>query len=181
VKQCKFKKSPNYNSAKRYKVLCDSVTSMIRKSQAIFFKNINPANKKQFWKTMKYLNKHRSTIPTLSVSKVSASTDFAKTTLLNDYFSSCFNTAVPPLAMISDEHPPGYCPDDLLCIENEVGALIHSLDISKATGPDGISARMLKSTVDSIVPSLTELFNISIKAGQFPHCPWFQFQKVVIM
>ena len=46
-------------------------------------------------------------------------------------------------------------------------ALIRSLDISKATGPDGISARMLKGTVDSIVPSL---FNISIKAGQFPQC-----------
>ena len=28
----KLKKSPNYNSAKRYKVLCNSVTSMIRKS-----------------------------------------------------------------------------------------------------------------------------------------------------
>jgi len=29
---------------------------------------------------------------------------------------------------------------------------------------------MLKGTVDSIVPSLTKLFNISIKTGQFPQC-----------
>ena len=101
---------------------------------------------------------------------MSASTDSAKATLLNDFFSSCFNTAVPPLAQLSDEHQTNYCPDDILCIEEEVAALIHSLDISKATGPDGISARMLKGTVDSIVPSLTKLFNISIKAGQFPEC-----------
>ena len=166
----KFKKSPNYNSAKRYKVLRNSVTSIICKSRATYFKNINPANKKQFWKTIKYINKQRSTIPTLSVSNVSASTDSTKATLLNDYFSSRFNTAVPPLAQQSDEHQPSYCPDDLLCIEDEVAALIRSLDISKATGLDGISARMLKGTVDSIVPSLTKLFNISIKAGQFPQC-----------
>jgi len=101
---------------------------------------------------------------------VSASTDSAKATLLNDFFSSCFNTAVPPLVKLSDEHPSSYCPDDFLCTEDEVAALIRSLDISKATGPDGISARMLKGTVDSIVPSLTKLFNISIKAGQFPQC-----------
>ena len=44
------------------------------------------------------------------------------------------------------------------------------LDTTKANGPDGISARMLKGTVSSIVPSLTRLFNISIMAGEFPHC-----------
>ena len=101
---------------------------------------------------------------------MSASTDSAKATLLNDFFSSFFNTAVPPLAKVSDEHPPSYCPDDVLCIEDEVVALIRSLYISKATGPDGISARMLKGTVHSIVPSLTKVFNVSIKAGQFPQC-----------
>ena len=137
-------------------MLCNSVTSMIRKSQATYFKNINPANKKLFWKTIKYLNKQRSSIPTLSENNVSASTDSAKATLLNDFFSSCFNTAVPPLAQLSDEHPPSYCPDDFLCIEDEVAALIRSLDVSKATGPDGTSARMLKGTVDSIVPPLTK-------------------------
>ena len=110
------------------------------------------------------------TLHAASLSNVSASTDSAKATFLNDYFSSCFSTTVPPLAQQSDEHQPSYSPDDFLCIEDEVAALIRSLDISKATSPDGISARMLKGTVDSIVPSLTKLFNISIKAGQFPQC-----------
>jgi len=100
----KFKKSPNYNSAKRYKVLRNSVTSMIRKSRATYFKNINPANKKQFWKTIKYLNKQRSTIPTLAVSNVSASTDSAKATLLSDFFSSWFNTTLSFVLAVEYKH-----------------------------------------------------------------------------
>ena len=40
--------------------------------------------------------------------------------------------------------------------------------ISKATGADNISARMLKGTVSSITPSLTKMFNLSIKTGSFP-------------
>ena len=35
-------------------------------------------------------------------------------------------------------------------------------------GPDGISARMLKATSESIAPSLTNLFNLSIAKGHFP-------------
>ena len=46
----------------------------------------------------------------------------------------------------------------------EVIFLIMSLDLSKANGPDEISAQMLKGTAHSIAPSLTKLFNISIIA-----------------
>ena len=48
--------------------------------------------------------------------------------------------------------------------------LIMSLDPSKANGPDGISAQMLKGTAHRIVSSLTKLFNISISQGCFPEC-----------
>ena len=73
----------------------------------------------------------------------------------NNFFSSCFNSAVSPLTQLtppSDENPPNYCPDDFLCTEEEVATLIHSLDVSIANGPDGISAKMLKGTLSSIVP-----------------------------
>ena len=94
---------------------------------------------------------------------MSASTNLAKAKMLNDFFSSCFNSAVPPLLESLNECPSNHC-------EEEVAALIHSLDVSKASGPDGISSRMLKGTLESIVPSLTKLFNISIRTGKFPQC-----------
>ena len=61
-------------------------------------------------------------------------------------------------------------PNELLCTTEEVIFLIMSLDPSKANGPDGISAQMLKGTAHSIAPSLTKLFNISISQGRFPEC-----------
>jgi hypothetical protein len=42
------------------------------------------------------------------------------------------------------------------------------LDIGKATGPDGISNRMLKETSISIAEPLTALFNKSFQMGKVP-------------
>lgn len=60
------------------------------------------------------------------------------------------------------------CPDDFLCSEDYVFHLIHSLNVDKSSGPDGISVRMLKYTALSITPSVTRLFNLSIKTGLIP-------------
>ena len=37
-------------------------------------------------------------------------------------------------------------------------------DVTKASGQDGISARMLRYTALSIASSLTQLFNLSLKS-----------------
>ncbi len=46
--------------------------------------------------------------------------------------------------------------------------LLVALDPTKASGRDGISAKMLKSTAYSIAPSLTKLFNLSLTTGSLP-------------
>ena len=43
-----------------------------------------------------------------------------------------------------------------------------TLDTSKSSGPDGVSEKMLKSVAHSIAPSVSELFNLSIRSGCFP-------------
>jgi len=45
---------------------------------------------------------------------------------------------------------------------------LKQLDINKATGSDGIPVRLLKDTADQIAPSLTMLFNKSLRLGIFP-------------
>jgi len=55
-----------------------------------------------------------------------------------------------------------------LCTEEEVLKLLLSLDVTKSSGPDGISANMLKATAITIASSLCKLFNLSITTGQFP-------------
>ena len=47
-----------------------------------------------------------SSIPTLSDDSREASTGSEKANLLNDYFSKCFNSAVPPLSNVDVETLP---------------------------------------------------------------------------
>ncbi|CAB4021276.1 Hypothetical predicted protein, partial [Paramuricea clavata] len=50
----------------------------------------------------------------------------------------------------------------------EVCRLLNNLSTSKATGPDGISARLLKECLEVLAASLTALFNKSIAIGKVP-------------
>jgi hypothetical protein len=59
-------------------------------------------------------------------------------------------------------------PEELLCDEDFVLKLLASQDSSKATVPDKISALLLKKTATSIAPSVTSLFNQSLRAGRVP-------------
>jgi len=68
----------------------------------------------------------------------------------------------------SIEIDPNSSPEQLLCTEEEVLFLLTSLDVTKASGPDGISAHVLKATAAAITPVVTKLFNLSISTGSFP-------------
>ena len=126
---------------------------------------------KQFWKTMKYLRKEQNTIPVLSHDDgSSAHNDNDKANMLNNFFSQCFNTKLPPLTP-RDCHrftTSSECPENILCTEEEIIHLLQNIDVSKSSGPDRISGRMLKATAHSIAPSITKLFNMSITLGCFP-------------
>ena len=90
--------------------------------------------------------------------------------MLNTFFGDCFNHCVPPLDFqdVDQLEPFSSCPEDLLCSVEEIQWLLEHLDTSKSNGPDGISAKMLKLTASSIAPSITNLFNVSIRTGCFP-------------
>ena len=65
--------------------------------------------------------------------------------------------------------------------------LLLKLNVSKASGQDGISAMMLKHTASSIAPSLTKIFNLSVLIGTFSCFPKFlrlvgiKFSEVVLL
>ena len=63
---------------------------------------------------------------------------------------------------------PDLCPPELFCSEEEILELPQALDTNKASGPDGIVAKMLKSTASVIAPSLKTLFNYSVMNGVVP-------------
>ena len=54
----------------------------------------------------------------------------------------------------------------------EVREYLNGLDISKACGPDGIPARLLKQCSEQIAPSLCAIFNNSLSSGKIPKWKW---------
>ena len=100
----------------------------------------------------------------------SVQTDIGKADLLNSFFSSCYNLSHSPLVPFEYHNlqSPQECPEEFLCNEEEVYRLLSTLDVTRANGPDEISARTLKHTATSITPSITNLFNLSLRTGHIP-------------
>ena len=57
----------------------------------------------------------------------------------------------------------------IFCTEEEVLHLLLAIDLSKASGPDGISRKIFKNTAISIFPALTRFLNLSISAEKISH------------
>ena len=161
------KATNNYMKYKRYR---NKVVGLLRNAKMAYFRKLNPRKSKEFWKACKLLNRAPSSIPTLSNSATVAHTATEKAELLNSFFVSCFNQSHSPLDDADFYAVPcaGEPCSTLLCDEGFVCDLLASLDMSKSTGPDGISARMLKQTAACIAPSVTLLFNQSLREGKIP-------------
>ena len=55
----------------------------------------------------------------------------------------------------------------ITCTQHEVASLIELLNPNKATGPDGISNKMLKTLAKEVAVPLSILFNRSFWEGKF--------------
>ena len=105
-----------------------------------------------------------------------------------NFFSTCFNTAVPPLSMNDDDFTVqnDRCPEELLCSAEEVLYFIMSMDLQKGNGPDGISAKMLKGVAYSITPSLQDCSTfpsfkaVCLNAGSHLRLCQFQNQQQIV-
>ena len=167
----------------KFKQLQSTVKHMIRESRTRFFELLEQdirENPKRFWSIFKLSDKVRSVpeqMSTPSNSKdtatrvapdrkvVSSSVDIAEA--FNQHFTSVFSSD-------TEESRPQLTPIDGPVLEEislspyEVVAALRSLYVSKASGLDGISARLLKETAEQIALSLTLLYNQSLETGEFP-------------
>ena len=68
---------------------------------------------------------------------------------------------------------------DITITNNGVVKLLKNLDASKATGPDEISARLLKEFATEFGSVLTDIFNKSIKQCEVPK-DWKQTNVITV-
>ena len=126
--------------------------SQLRLAKKAYFQRVDLSSPQTFWKYCKPLFKSPGTsVPVLTdpSSGKTAVTSREKADLLNSYFSTCFNTCYPPLSLpLSSQLVPSV---DLLCSEDDVFHLLTSLDVAKSSGPDGVSAHMLKFMAASLL------------------------------
>ena len=162
------KRTGSPNKLEQYKLYRNRVVSLLRSAKRAYFENLNTTDAKKFWRAMKFLNNQKSSIPNLQVNDKSVTSDVNKANVLNKHFYDNFNQSTPSLPPYSTDLNPNEFPDEILCTGDYLYELITNLDVTKSSGVDGISARMLKQTSASIVPSLTKLFNLSLRTGTFP-------------
>ncbi|CAB4033096.1 Hypothetical predicted protein [Paramuricea clavata] len=101
-----------------------------------------------------------------------ATTPAGKAELFNSYFSSVFR---PPSSQqdidnrnLLDYPPPEVLLSELTVTVEDVTNYLNALDITKASGPDEIPARLLKTCSNEIAPSLCSLFNRSLETARLP-------------
>ena len=133
---------------------------------------INSKNPKRFWSFIKSKTKSKSIPVTMKWSDrgVTASTGKDKAELFCKFFASVFTCPDPATDVDEDAHLHGSGSDilDLMCSSANVGELLLTLDVNKATGPDGLSARLLREAAPVISDPLSKLFNMSLNRGKLP-------------
>jgi len=133
---------------------------------------------KWLWSYIKQQQKDNCGISFLKHNNVLCNDDTTKAQLLNDYFSSVFTSpstsSLPPLDNL---HIPDIA--DISIGVNGVFKLMQEIDVSKAAGPDLISARFLKLCSIELAPILTFIFQVSIHQSSIP-ADWKQANVVPI-
>lgn len=149
-----------------------------KRSQTKFYSDIS--NKlldsstctKSYWRLTKlvYGPKIHKGIPDLTHGNTVVSDTPTKANLLNSYFTE--QCKLPPNSDTDIPSDPGQRIEstlaDISTTPGEVYNILRRLDVSKASGPDGISNRILKECAQSLCIPLCRLFNLSLLTAQFP-------------
>ena len=126
---------------------------------------------KQWWSVLKaFLSQNNSSsIPPLEKDGIVYSDETEKANLLNDFFrdQTLINDkdAVLPDIFPYTIHTPL---QSIVLSPDEVKEVLKSLPVGKASGPDGISNRVLKELSTELSLPLSSFFNYSLNIGEVP-------------
>lgn len=173
-----------------YKLLRNEVCSFIQEAKRSVYKAKIEEGKddpKSIWKLFKEFGANSKTpnanyVSELKVGEnvISSHHDLAET--FNDYFINIASNLKEPVEHSSfdelKQHIRQKIPENVYfelpeVDESFVFCYLSTLDVSKATGLDGIGPRLLKLSSGVIAKSITYIVNKCISDGHFPHC-WKQ-------
>ena len=130
-------------------------------------------NPYQYHKILKQAIRPRpcTTIPPLEThNEHTATTDEEKATVLNRHFAAQTQLHTTPTLPPPNPRPePVPALSQISITEQEVLSALNSLNSHKSTGPDQLSAKILKMLAILIAEPLAKLFNKSLSTSKFPH------------
>ena len=163
-----FKKARN---AVNYSIRC-------AKSEYYHYKlNENAGDQKATWKVLNDLMEKKSAVTEVNEILTSTNTTLKNSGHIANHLNVHFTEIGPRLATnlpVSSTNAEDYLKREPSSFEfaeiepSRVLKLLSKLDVTKATGLDQISNKVLKQAAPVIYKQLTELFNLSLKSGEYP-------------
>ena len=161
----------------KFRQLRNETNTMIRNSKQQFYDNIaeklksKSLSSKDWWSTLKtFISPNlNSAIPPIESEGIIYSDDFEKANLFNNYFQG--QTVLDDSNAVLPELPePSYLTSlsSIAFDPQEVEEILRTLKTDKASGPDGLSNRILKELSHELSSPLCSLFNKSLSLGKFP-------------
>ena len=126
---------------------------------------------KQWWSVLKSFisSKSNSAVPPLETDGLIYADDLEKANILNGFFrdQTLLDDGSAELPEF-DLYPVNENHSFLTMTSEEVKITLETLPVGKATGPDGISNRMLKESLKEICFPVAAFFNHSFSSGEVP-------------
>lgn len=174
----KFSLTKNSVLWERYRRQRNFVVTIIKRAKKDYNDKINrslanPAtSSKKWWNITKsfYKNKYSPSIPAIINNGELISDSKQKAEVLNNFFVSQTQLLNSVSRVVPSLSNPTCLLSSITASELTVYNLLRHLDISKASGEDGISNRILKCSCEGIYKPLTKLINLSFSLGQYPSC-----------
>ena len=129
--------------------------------------NQPPSCQKRLWSYIKNIRRDQIDITSLQSDANTITNSLGKAKLLNEQFKSVF-TSEPAHDLPDEGRSPYPTMPDISITTQGIENLLNDLKICKASGPDTISARILKEISDIIAPILKIIFQISLNTGRVP-------------
>jgi len=126
---------------------------------------------KNWWHVAKtFLRKHQSSqYPPMNNGDNELVTENKdKANIFNKHFLTFSNIDSEGSQLPADTSYTDVTKEAIVTNDDEVLSILKSLKTNKASGPDGISPKLLKEAAPSICSSLTKLFNLSFRLGKVP-------------
>ena len=155
----------------RFRQLRRNIKSLIRSKKRDYIAKLGSVVKekpKEFWRFFKAKTTGCSLPDTMQHNDQDITTAEDKAEAFNSYFASNFRPDSPISRSCSPSISIQSNLEFISVSSEDVSALLSSLKIDKATGPDEIPAMLLKECSNEIAPSLTALFNMSLSLGKVP-------------